>query len=180
MKVIGLDLSTKSGFAVCEINNGVVSIIKSGTFFRGKDEEGTMDNYPKSMMQVAEKAARQVVDLVLSENPDVVVIEETNLGRNRFSQKTLEWIHYCVLSGVIGKHKIEYISTSEWRKILDIKMSKEDKAHNKNIKETGARGKLSQKHLAIRFVNGYFGLELKPKNEDEADALCLVLAFSKK
>jgi len=179
MKVVGLDISTKSGFAVAEIDTEV-RLIRSGTFFRDKDDQGVLDDYPKSMMAVVENAGEKVVSLIEEEKPDVIVIEETNLGRNRFSQKTLEWLHHYILERVLSKYKVEYISTSEWRATLQIKMTKEDKEHNKRIKENGERGKTSQKHLAIRFVNETMDMKLKPKNEDEADAICLVLAFHKR
>jgi hypothetical protein len=39
------------------------------------------------------------------------------------------------------------------------------------------KGKVTTKHLAVRLVNSVYGLGLKQKDNNDADAICLGLAF---
>lgn len=176
VKVLSLDLSTKTGWAVGVKEGNQFIRAESGTLFQDKDAPKMLDDYPHGMLATSERVGDKVSALVEKHQPDILVIEETNLGRNRYSQKLLEWIHKDVLTKT-SAYKVNYISTSEWRKVLKISLSKEDKQHNKSVKSGEVRGKISQKHLAIRWVNEHYGLELKPKNEDEADAICMAAAW---
>jgi hypothetical protein len=72
-------------------------------------------------------------------------------------------------------------------------MSKDDKINNKVLKKAkelaaatkskldkskvGIKGAVTKKHLAIRFVNATYGLDLKVKDNDIADAICLGAAY---
>jgi hypothetical protein len=91
------------------------------------------------------------------------------------------------------KRNIVYLNTRDWRKTLKIQLTNEDKKSNKEVREakkratsTGtkvdysklkARGKIGKKHLAIRYVNQAFGMNLRMKEDDIADAICLVDAY---
>lgn len=127
---------------------------------------------------------------------DLVVIEETNLGKNRYAQKALEFIHSAVLVQLelAFKDRVIYLSSSEWRHNLGLTLSKDDKKNNAQISkaktlakttgitiyeakaQAGLKGKINKKHIAIRYVNEYFGLSLKMKDDDVADSICLALA----
>ena len=76
---------------------------------------------------------------------------------------------------------------SEWRKILGLKMSKEDRKNNakvnkanregKSKKELGLRGRVTVKHLSINFSNSFYGLNLKIKDNNQSDAIGLASAW---
>lgn len=170
MKIIGLDCSTKTGYAV--IDNGKLTeygLIKS-------------DDFPNEFMEDikllkrAEFQAMEMAALLEKINPDLIVIEQTNAGKFRTSQKQLEFIHCLLLVacsdiGVI--EKIRYVDTSAWRRGLNIKLDADQRIHNKQVKQGAVRGKITPKHLAVAYVNQEFNLKLKLKDNDIADALCL-------
>lgn len=102
-----------------------------------------------------------------------------------------------------GKHKplyepdkIVYLNSDGadgWRTNLGLKMSKEQKRANAKLSKAkraaeemhtkldksalGIRGKVTKKHLAVAHANTTFNLHLKMKDNNEADAICLGLAF---
>jgi Holliday junction resolvasome RuvABC endonuclease subunit len=127
---------------------------------------------------------------------EVIVIEEINLGRNRYTQKLLENIHTAMLDQIesFWPHaKVVYLDSSEWRHNLGLKMTKEQKKLNAKLskakklaaqtnikldkKKLGIKGKVNAKHLAVAHANTIFGLQLKMKQNDAADAICIGLAF---
>jgi hypothetical protein len=69
------------------------------------------------------------------------------------------------------------MDTSEWRKIVGLWMSKEDKKNNRQVSIGKKRGKITKKHLSVRMVNEKFNKSLKLKDNDEADAILLGLAY---
>jgi hypothetical protein len=75
---------------------------------------------------------------------------------------------------------LKYMDPSEWRKIVDLKLSKADKDNNKAVKKKEKRGKITRKHLSVRMVNEKFGKSLKIKDNDEADAILLGFAATVK
>lgn len=152
--------------------------------------------YPESYVGAAEAMAVQLLELVLRFTPDKIVIEETNKGRSRYTQKILEFIH-CTLLIVLRRDnhlgRVVYVNTSDWRKITGVELTKADKKQNTTLskaksaakkkqekldkKALGIRGKITKKHLAIRVANQLYELELKPKDDDIADAICIGTAF---
>jgi hypothetical protein len=197
VKVLGLDISTKPGWALLE-NAQLLAFGQLG-LDRTVHEYGP---YPWNYVVVSDDIAGFLYDKVVQLNPDIVVIEETNLGKNRYAQKTLEFIHRALLVKLQkwaqeGNRKVIYLSSSSWRQALGLVMSKEDKKNNAKIakakklsqasghsvhalkKTLGVRGKINKKHLALRYVNETFGLTLKVKDNDAADAICLAAAFLK-
>jgi hypothetical protein len=122
-----------------------------------------------------------------------VIIEETNSSKQNYSQKILEFLHYCIIESLydLGLNP-KYIRTGEWRKYTDSKMSKEEKLLNAKIakikKQTGKKlakidgkvvGKKGRKHVALRRTEELLGIELMRKDEDAADALLLGLGYIK-
>ena len=85
--------------------------------------------------------------------------------------------------------KVVYVNTSDWRKVIGGNLTKADKAMNikvrklkkagnkEALKALGVRGKVTKKHVAIRYVNATFGLDLKMKDNDIADAICQGTAY---
>jgi len=177
MKVLSLDLSTKTGFAV--LTDGKLETY--GTYVEGKSVSvpavcSRIDAY--SYIYRAKKIAQFCITMALKHNPDIIAIEETNRGRARFSQKQLEFVHYAVLDALnVGNlpSKISYVDTSAWRSGLKIYLSKDQRAHNKAVRQKKVRGKLTSKHLSVNYVNAFFGLALKLKDNDAADAINIAL-----
>jgi Holliday junction resolvasome RuvABC endonuclease subunit len=191
MKVLGLDLSTKPGWAFKEDDQPFV-------FGAIKLDHPVISygDYPWSYDKASEVMASMLFEIVLRFKPDVVVIEETNLGKSRYAQKTLEFIHKALLARLRDWNgKVIYLSSSSWRQALGLQMSKEDKKNNAKLskakklasesgmkldkKALGVRGKINKKHLALRYVNETYGLALKVKDNDAADAICLAAAYLK-
>lgn len=194
MKVLSLDISTKSGWAFFE--EGQLKDFGAVRLDRTVLEFGP---YPWAFCIAAEEMACMLCELVSRFKPDVLVIEETNLARARYSQKTLEFIHLFSLRWIAQlanrPKEVIYLSTSSWRKTLGIAMTKADKKQNSKLyrakrtaadlgvkldkKALGVRGKINKKHLALRYVNETYGLSLKVKDNDAADAICLAAAYLK-
>ncbi len=173
MNVLGLDLSTKTGWAL--ISDGVVS-------GRGFLEAPGTNNYELvpdyDQIERARIIANQIKDILLagSISADHIYIEQTNSGSFRTSQKQLEFIHYAVLEMLqnIGlSTKVKYVDTSMWRRSLGIKLSPEQRAHNKKVSRKSAKGKITWKHLSVNWVNEKFGTDLLLKDNDQADACCI-------
>jgi hypothetical protein len=222
-RILGLDVSTHAGFALlisslAEIDGEEVAKVEleeSGVLQLRRPRDFGDDAYPWSYVHASKEAAKTLTELIFRLKPDVVVIEETNLGKQRYDQKLLEYLHNALLI-LIGKYHTEgvltcpvfYLSCSEWRHALGLKMSNEDKRNNKLLKKArdlattvtktadgtaevqsrttihaakkalGVKGKIGWKHLSVRYANEHFGLKLKQKENDEADAICLASAFA--
>jgi hypothetical protein len=196
MKVMGLDISTKPGWSFLEDDR----LVSFGNYALEKTihEYG---EYPWNYALAANEMSWMLFNKVLEIGPDVVIIEETNLGKSRYAQKILEFTHHCLLVKLRGwleekpDRKAIYLSSSAWRQALGLQMSKEDKRNNAKLskakkiaaehgvkldkKALGVKGKINKKHLALRYVNETFELNLKVKDNDAADAICLAAAYFK-
>jgi hypothetical protein len=192
MKVLALDVSTKSGWAVFEEGK----LTRHGLIQNPKTilEYGP---YPWNYLIATETMAQRLLELAWKELPDVIVIEETNKSRQRYSQKALEFIHCGILHRLAKETRIKvfYINSSEWRKVLGQAMSKEDKKNNRKLNTEkglatitgrkldkaalGIKGKVTKKHLSVRWVNETFGFDMKVKDNDICDAICLGSAYIK-
>jgi Holliday junction resolvasome RuvABC endonuclease subunit len=185
MRVLGLDLSTKTGYAVVDSSDGLIAYDK---LEYSTDESFPLEEY--RYIHISQRIASGVRDVLGKYPTDAIVIEQVNLGRNRHSQKFLDFIHYAVLQmlrDVDYKGIVAYADTSAWRKELGIRLSKEQRIHNKMLNASKRRGdnqksgtkkgdgKVTWKHLSVGFVNSKFGLDLKLVQNDIADAICLGL-----
>ena len=65
---------------------------------------------------------------------------------------------------------------SQWRKILEMRLSKEQKENNKLVSKGVKRGRITKKHLSVEMANARFNLKLKLKDNDIADACNLAVA----
>jgi len=133
MRILALDLSTKTGWAITEdgraAHYGQIS-------YNIKDFSLP---YPMNLIQLSVQIGNQVKQVLVEKGyVDAIVIEQTNqsgLGRNRDAQKVLEFIHYSVAVVLfsLGRTPI-YMDTSQWHKHSGMKMSKDQRAANKEIK----------------------------------------------
>ena len=204
--ILSLDISSSAGWATREmpkdgspadgvLNYGVVALER-----RAK----TYGEHPWGYYEAAKEMARLLWEIVEKTQPEAVVVEETNGSKNRFSQKFLEYIHAFFLDRFndervratvswLADLKVVYINTSEWRRVTDCHLTKEDKNRNAKLsrhkrkhrdrgtkldkKALGIAGKTTIKHVAIRRANELYGLSLRPKDDDVADAILLLHAY---
>lgn len=194
-KVLALDVSTKIGWALFQDDKP----LSWGTLFPDKTVRD-FGSYPINFVRLAEYLVARLMEEVIGPRLNnfgprlEIVIEETNASsKQNYSQKLLEFLHFCIVNS-LDQHGItpKYIRTGEWRKHTESKMTKEEKALNAKIarikKQTGKKlakidgkvvGKKGRKHVALRRVQDIFGIELKRKDEDAADALLLGLGYIK-
>lgn len=181
MTTLSLDLSSKTGWAL--FNDG--KYIESGVLdkvaildFDMKNEPNKSIHYPLNIITAAEEVGTKVKTLIESKKPDFIVLENSTKGRNRHSQRFIEFMHFCVLKQIIQLQiKFSYLDPSQWRSALDIRLSNEDKKNNRLVTQGKKRGKVNRKHLALRYVEDTFGLKLKVYQNDIADAICLNKAW---
>lgn len=192
MWVLALDISTKTGWSLIHKEEGQDEQVSIGHYGRLVAEKSVDEwgEYPFNYLKLADHMAKRICELVQEHSPDFIVIEETNKGKNRYTQKMLEFIH-CKLLDRLADTKyantVNYVNTSDWRKSLGIYMTKEDKKNNakvnkakrqgKSKKELGLKGKITRKHIAVRLVNDKYGTNFKQKDNDTAEAICIGLAF---
>lgn len=188
---LALDLSTKTGYAVFNSTDTTINLYKYGKI---TSEANTSLSYPINYIDRANKIADKVELLIAKYHPTDVVIEETNGSKSRYTQKLLEFIHFAVINKILQtKCPIHYINTSDWRKALDVSLSKDDKKNNSKLskakslakknserldkKKLGIKGRVTKKHASVRVANAKFNLDLKVGENDLADAICVGAAF---
>lgn len=191
---LSIDLSLKPGFAWLEVlSRSTINHLGSAQADYPDEAAG---GYPKGLIRrvefVIDRLFRDLTPHVERHGiPDRIVIEETNLGRaNGRSQKVLEWLHLVLCLELESRgwlDRVSYVYPSAWRKAINLQLSPEQKANNrvlskmKSLGKTshaekvarGIKGKITKKHLAVQKANDLFDLDLKRKDEDRADAICL-------
>jgi hypothetical protein len=198
--LLALDVSSKTGFSVFQVEETEdkipidISLVRYGLIKMPKPVKECGD-YPWNYLRASKEMGKILAELVSEVKPRVVVVEETNKGRARYSQKLLEFLHAALLDCISSDTQapaVFYLSTSEWRNKLGIRLSKDDKKSNQKLskakknsidgkidrKALGIRGRLTAKHLSVRYANERFGLQLKIKDNDVSDAICLGEAFA--
>lgn len=194
-RVLSLDISTKTGWALIESGPGSdCSLLSSGKIPKITEPDGL---YPTNYVEWANLCFSKISELVDTHAPDVLVIEETASGsKNAYSQKILEFIHYLVAKMILETGiKAVYLLTEQWRREAGCKMTKEEGRHNKDVKsykeknkssiaydKDGKRvGKIGRKHVNVRRANeifgSYFKEPLRKRDEDLCDALLLGYAY---
>ena len=171
MRILGLDISTKTGYAV--LQDGV--LISYGLMKAPHvDDPSLCSDF--ALLQRARDMRNSIAKMVLNTEPDKIIIEQTNQGSFRTDQKQLEFIHCLTLDWIMATPwapKTQYVDTSRWRSKLEIKLTKDQRKHNKAIKAKTVRGKITPKHLAVAWANQNYSIELLKKDHDIADAICL-------
>lgn len=185
---LALDLSTSTGWALVVDSK----VVRYGTLKLALPDLAAYGKYPFNYCRAAQEMAESVMRVFTEVGAEEIVVEETNLGKNRYSQKALEFIHCAVLQKLQHTVPVFYLSSSAWRKALNLSLSAQDKKNNaklaaakkKNVESgekidknaLGIKGKVTKKHVAIRYVRDTFGIELLAKDDDIADAICLGVA----
>jgi hypothetical protein len=190
-KVLSLDISSKTGWAISEIDEvaNIFKLLETGTLTK---ESKPDIKYPEDYVVWAQNCFSAILGLINKYNPDVLVIEETSKGsKNNFSQKILEFIHYLVAVHIqMTKIKAHYFMTGEWRRICGCLLTNEEKKRNKEVSKQHSNGvkvvknaegkrigKIGKKHINIRRCNEIFNLGLIRKDEDRADAILLNYSY---
>jgi len=185
-KVTALDLSTRTGLSVLSSLSGEIVVNKAILI----EMSPRIDKYPAKYPLNYIMAVRALVSDISRhiERGSEVVIEETNLGKQRYSQKILEFIHFHMIEKLLEMGcGVSYISTSQWRSSLGVRLSKDDSKNNKTLakakrenvdkRELGIAGKITTKHLSVRYVNARFNTTYILKDNDITDSICLGTAF---
>lgn len=182
-KLLTLDLSSAStGYAIFDITT--YCLTEYGNFTPNNSGLSKL-SYPEMQIKRIRSIVIQVINLINKENPDVIYIEEINRGIGRLSQKVLDMVHGILLDRIDDKYlkKIIYInsdSSDGWRYLLGLNLSQTDKLHNKEAKILNKKIKkkipiITKKHLAMRLVNKYYGLnfdvDAREKDSDICDAI---------
>lgn len=196
MNVLGLDLSTKPGFALITDKKLMFYGTLDNTELFKKAKKSY--NYPESYLKATDQIVYNIYELIESLIPnygiiDVVVIEETTGSHNNYSQKILEFIHYSLCKLLLeNQFKIVYIRDGVWKKMMGAHMTKDEKNNNAKIsrlkRELGVKivrkdkkgnklRKVSKKDAYIRAANSMFNLSLKRKDEDQAAAILLARCY---
>ena len=180
MKVLGLDLSTHVGYAILDNSKVVVHGTKHLEDIKieekAVDYRGKVPDY--NLISDAKLIAEWIRLTILSNQVEMVVIEQTNGGGFRTTQKQLEFIHYAVLDMLWSEYQfddliVKYIDTSKWRQLVGIKMTKEQLKHNQKCTAGTAKGRVTKKHLAVAWANKTYGLKLLKKDHDAAEAIAM-------
>lgn len=193
MRVLALDISSKAGWALLEgekVNGELPRIVDKGLIL-GKSPSQFGVPYPTSYLRAANAQALALLSVTNGLKPDVVVIEQLNLGKSRNTQRILDWTHCLYVQWC--EQPISYIDSSAWRKTIGLTMSKDDKKDNSRLSKAkkeaavthsrldkealGVKGKITKKHLAIRWVNEKYDLKMIMKNNDECDAIGLGVSW---
>lgn len=185
-RVLCLDMSTKTGWSLGLATEEAYSLLEHGAIEKIDKPNA---KYPSDYVLWARLCHEKITALIFIYKPDVLVIEETSKGsKNNFSQKILEFIHFLVAQTIMNLNlNVKYLMTGEWRDAVGARMSKEESKRNakaRKIKEkTGQKlakdedgkviGKITKKHVNVRRANEIFGLNLKVKDNDAADAILL-------
>ena len=181
-----MDVSSHTGYSILEDEN----LISYGKLEIPCGED---DSWPLGIHAWAKRTAKTVFELIEKTECDFIVIERSNSSSWRNSQNYLDFSHCFLIDICLEKgyfSKVRYIDSTKWRKICEIKLTKEQSKHNKlarqankagtTYKVNGKRkGITSKKHLAVNMVNEKYGLKLKVKQNDEAESILLGLAYVK-
>lgn len=185
-------MSTKTGWAVIDVENKKFTLIDCGTLPKESEPEG---DYPVNYLDWSGKCIEHIKEVFLKFKPDELVVEETAKGsKNNMSQKIVEFVHYELAmelqSGEMRGIPRTFYLTEEWRRIVGCKMNDEEKKQNAEVRKQrkkkitvckdkdGKRiGLIGKKHVNVRRANEVYGLDLILKDEDRADALLLAHAL---
>lgn len=200
MKALALDISSHCGYSLLEkTDQPLPNLLAYGTVHLGQTVFEISQHYPSNYYLAATIMAQKILDLVTMYKPDVIVVEQTVKGRARYTQKSLEWLHFAFLD-LLSKQYPEYISNrlfyidpSQWRKVLGVVLTKEEKKNNAKLSKAksvaaktglkldkkllGIAGKFTKKHAAVKYVNALYGLNMKIKDNDTCDAVCVGLGY---
>jgi hypothetical protein len=176
--ILALDVSTKTGWALFRDDK----LIEYGQLhskvedFNVNDFPDHSPKYPFNIIDAASLMVDKIMELVAKFCPTDIVIENTVKGRNRHTQRCLEFLHCLLLLRLRGR-RIVYLDPSTWRFALKLRLNGDQKKNNQLVSQGKKRGRVTKKHLAINWVNETYDLHFKVKDNDICDAIGLGSAF---
>jgi hypothetical protein len=149
--------------------------------------------YPEIQLTKMLFLAKIIHELIITENPDIILIEEIAGSKQRLGQKVLDGLHWILLL-VIGDYirKVRYMDVTGcrgWRYLLGLKLSEADKSNNKENKKLNKKLKrgtkklpiVTAKHLAQRIVNKVykttFDVNVDTQHADICDSIAMAYSF---
>lgn len=157
-KLISIDSSsTKTGIAIFENATYIKSdVINLDTKQDKKKYRGNSDKRIEDMCLA-------IIEILEIENPDIIVIEKLNVGRNMVSVRALSKIIGVVYGySILNSCSYFEIQATQWRSKLGIQSSK--------------RKREEYKALAIQYVKENLGIDV---TDDEADSICIGIGYIK-
>ncbi len=161
--ILALDASTKrTGYAY--FKNGQIQF---GAI-------ASSSGYPEKRIGIMRD---EILEIIKRENIDTIIMEEVrpdieqdNEYRpvNLHTNKLLTWLQGCIVIAVFEYNKdikIDFIGASSWRSQL-------------GIQKYGVT-RQGYKPLDIAYANKTYGLNLTAEQDDEADAICILTAYTK-
>lgn len=192
MRILALDISTKTGYACVSMGKNAFQLIDAGTLEKKPNLYEKVYKHPVDYAFWSNSCAIEILHLIEKWQPNHIVIEQTSKGsKNALSQKIIEFIH-CRLADYFVNHDYPrtYYLTEEWRRICNCKMTDSEKKQNAEVRKQRKKGKkvcknedekrigiVGKKHVNVRRANEVYGLNLLLKDEDRADALLLAHAY---
>ena len=193
-RYISLDISTNTGYAIFHDSN----LIKYGCFTKKVSEykadvktyQDFPNSYPNNFIEVADAITVMCLKLIRLNDIQMVIIEHSEKGKQRLSQRLLEWMHLTLIRE-LNRNQIpyKYILVNDWRKVVKcyVKYWPDYQVWNKEVRKAKAKaiptkkgrkiakieGKrvshINQKKLSIIIANKEYDLDLK--NDNIADAI---------
>lgn len=157
--MISIDSSTSvTGWAKFENGNFVESgVIDLNTYQHKKIYKNNLDKRVEDM-------GLKILELLSYHQPDIIIIEKLNVGRNMVSVRALSkiiGIVYCY--SIMNKCFYYEIQATQWRSKLGMQSSK--------VKRD------EYKKLSINYVKNNFGIDVI--SDDESDAICAGIGYIK-
>lgn len=189
--LLSLDMSTScTGYAV--FNMETKTLVTCGRLKPSTKGGVAKMAYPRQQLTKMIDLAEQIVNLIVNVKPHAIVIEEIAGSKNRLGQKTLDGLHYIV--AYFAQKYLDIVAyydvtgNAGWRTHLKLRLSDADKHNNKEAKKLNKKLAASQrlpvigpKHLAARYVNAKFGMnldvDLNETDSDVGDAVAMGHAY---
>lgn len=188
--ILSLDLSTTcTGWAVLDEDRKLIAY----GILKPKVKGVAKLKYPRQQLEKMKSLAQQVLELIWNYLPEKIVIEEITGSKSRMTQKTLDGYHYILLAHIEQFldiiHYQDVSGSRGWRTGLRLRLSDADKEFNREAKKLNKSmgkghkkiNKIGPKHLAARYVNAKFNMNLdvdnKTSDADIADAIAMGYFF---
>lgn len=155
-KILALDLSTKRSGWAFKIDNQAI-------------QYGAISSSSTSVEKRITIMRDEIIKIIQNNNIEEVIIEEVRPdGTNNHTGKVLTWLQGCIAVAIYEYNKnikINFIGPSSWRSVLGIQ---------------GYRIKREQQKIKdIEYAKAATQAELTLTQDDEADAICILLAYLK-
>jgi len=199
-RYISLDISTNTGYAIFDNDK----LLDYGVFTRKvknykadvKSYKDFPECYPDNFLETIDTITAECMRIIQNNQIDLVIIEHPELGKQRLSQRLLEWTHLTLVRALKNENTpFKYILVSDWRSLVKcyLKYWPEHQTWNKEVRKAKAKatptkkgnkipkidGKrvsaTNQKKLSILIANQHYLINVKDNNI--ADAINIGRAY---